>query len=57
MAKTKQDKSTNHLDIETRDNLVNYLEEKKGLILVSHDRNFLDKVVNHIISINWNTAR
>ena len=57
MAKTKQDGYTNHLDIETRDNLVNYLEKKKGLILVSHDRNFLDKVVNHIIAINWNTAR
>ena len=46
------DEPTNHLDIETRDNLVNYLEKKKGFILVSHDRNFLDKVVNHIISIN-----
>ena len=46
------DEPTNHLDTETRDNLVNYLEKKKGFILVSHDRNFLDKVVNHIISIN-----
>ena len=40
------------MDIETRNNLLNYLEKKKGFILVSHDRNFLDKVVNHIISIN-----
>lgn len=46
------DEPTNHLDIETRDNLVNYLDKKKGFILVSHDRNFLDKVVNHIIAIN-----
>lgn len=46
------DEPTNHLDIETRDNLVNYLKKKKGFILVSHDRNFLDKVVNHIIAIN-----
>ena len=46
------DEPTNHLDIETRNNLVNYLEKKKGFILVSHDRNFLDKVVDHIISIN-----
>lgn len=46
------DEPTNHLDIETRNNLVRYLEKKKGFILVSHDRNFLDKVVNHIISIN-----
>ena len=46
------DEPTNHLDIETRDNLVKYLNKKKGFIVVSHDRNFLDKVVNHIISIN-----
>ena len=46
------DEPTNHLDIETRDNLIKYLEKKKGFIVVSHDRNFLDKVVDHIISIN-----
>lgn len=46
------DEPTNHLDIETRNNLINYLEKKKGFIVVSHDRNFLDKIVNHIIAIN-----
>lgn len=46
------DEPTNHLDIETRNNLVNYLEKKKGFILVSHDRIFLDKVIDHIIAIN-----
>lgn len=46
------DEPTNHLDIETRENLAKYLNKKQGFILVSHDRNFLDKVVNHIISIN-----
>lgn len=46
------DEPTNHLDIETRNNIINYLKKKKGFILVSHDRNFLDKVVNHIIAIN-----
>ena len=46
------DEPTNHLDSETRNNLVEYLKRKKGFILVSHDRNFLDKVVDHIISIN-----
>lgn len=46
------DEPTNHLDIETRNNLIDYLKKKKSFILVSHDRNFLDKVVNHIISIN-----
>ncbi len=46
------DEPTNHLDSETRDSLVNYLNKKKGFIVVSHDRDFLDKVVDHIISIN-----
>ena len=48
------DEPTNHLDIKTRNNLVEYLEKKKGFILVSHDRDFLDKIVDHIISINNN---
>ncbi len=46
------DEPTNHLDIETKNNIVEYLKKKKGFILVSHDRNLLDKVVDHIISIN-----
>lgn len=46
------DEPTNHLDIETRDNIINYLNKKRGFILVSHDRNLLDRVVDHIISIN-----
>lgn len=46
------DEPTNHLDTETKENLVEYLNKKKSFILVSHDRTFLDKVVDHIISIN-----
>lgn len=46
------DEPTNHLDRETRNHLVEYLKKKKGFILVSHDRIFLDKIVDHIISIN-----
>ncbi len=46
------DEPTNHLDTETRKNLAYYLKKKKGFILVSHDRKFLDSVVDHIISIN-----
>ncbi len=46
------DEPTNHLDIETRNHLVEYLSRKKGFIVVSHDREFLDKVVDHVISIN-----
>lgn len=46
------DEPTNHLDTATRSHLVEYLKKKKGFIVVSHDRDFLDKVVDHIISIN-----
>ena len=46
------DEPTNHLDSETRENLINYLKKKKGFIVVSHDRNFLDSIVDHIIAIN-----
>ena len=46
------DEPTNHIDRQTRDNVAEYLKKKKGFILVSHDRNFLDEVVDHIISIN-----
>ena len=46
------DEPTNHLDIETKNNLTEYLKKKKSFILVSHDREFLDKVVDHIIAIN-----
>lgn len=46
------DEPTNHLDVDTRNHLAEYLKKKKGFILVSHDRKFLDEVVDHIISIN-----
>lgn len=46
------DEPTNHLDQETRKSLVTYLKQKKGFVLVSHDRTFLDQVVDHIIAIN-----
>lgn len=46
------DEPTNHLDNQTRNNLVSYLQKKKGFIIVSHDRIFLDQVVDHIIAIN-----
>ena len=46
------DEPTNHLDIETRNNLIEYLKKKKGFILVSHDRAFLDKIIDHILAIN-----
>ena len=46
------DEPTNHLDKEGREILAKYLNKKKGYILISHDRRFLDNTVDHIISIN-----
>ncbi len=46
------DEPTNHLDMEGRELVADYLNSKSGFILVSHDRNFLDACVDHIISIN-----
>lgn len=44
------DEPTNHLDFETLDWLESFLLSYKGtVILVSHDRYFLDKVVNKIV--------
>ena len=46
------DEPTNHLDAEARQKLSSYLKRKKGFILISHDRSFLDNCVDHILSIN-----
>ena len=46
------DEPTNHLDIRGRELVSRYLSSKKGFILVSHDRAFLDGCVDHILSIN-----
>ncbi|BCN30365.1 ribosomal protection-like ABC-F family protein [Anaeromicropila herbilytica] len=46
------DEPTNHLDIEGKQTVAEYLSKKKGFIVVSHDREFLDKVIDHVISIN-----
>ena len=44
------DEPTNHLDIETLEWLENFLIEYKGtILLISHDRYFLDKVVTKTI--------
>lgn len=48
------DEPTNHLDMETREVVCNYLKRKKGFILVSHDRTFLDGCIDHVLSINKN---
>ncbi|HKL80111.1 MAG TPA: ABC-F type ribosomal protection protein [Mobilitalea sp.] len=46
------DEPTNHLDMEGREILADYLQTKKGFILVSHDRSFLDQCIDHVLSIN-----
>lgn len=46
------DEPTNHLDLETREIVKEYLNKKKGFILVSHDRNLLDGCIDHVLSIN-----
>lgn len=49
------DEPTNHLDIRGRELVSRYLSGKRGFILVSHDRSFLDGCVDHILSINRTT--
>ena len=46
------DEPTNHLDAEGRKKLSSYLAKKKGFILISHDRAFLDNCIDHILAIN-----
>ena len=46
------DEPTNHLDLEGRETVAAYLQKKKGFILVSHDRAFLDGCIDHVLSIN-----
>lgn len=47
------DEPTNHLDNQTIDWLEEYLKGYKGaLIMVTHDRYFLDRVINNIVEID-----
>jgi ATPase components of ABC transporters with duplicated ATPase domains len=46
------DEPTNHLDEEAREAVSAYLRTKRGFILVSHDRMFLDSCVDHILALN-----
>jgi len=51
------DEPTNHLDMAGRGMLADYLSRKRGFLLVSHDRDFLDRCVDHIVSINRSGVR
>lgn len=46
------DEPTNHLDAYGRELLSQYLNRKKGFIIISHDRSFLDGCIDHVLSIN-----
>ena len=46
------DEPTNHLDGEARKKIGDYLCKKSGFILVSHDRELLDKCTDYTISLN-----
>lgn len=47
------DEPTNHLDIARIEWLEQYIKDYKGtIIIVSHDRYFLDRVINKIIELN-----
>lgn len=46
------DEPTNHLDEESRQEICKYLtKHHKGYIVVSHDRNFLNQVTDHVLAI------
>lgn len=46
------DEPTNHLDVIGRQQVAEYLNKKKqGFIVVSHDRQFIDEVVDHLLVI------
>ena len=49
------DEPTNHLDGEARSIVKEYLSSKKGFILVSHDRDLLDGVCDHVLVLNRET--
>lgn len=50
------DEPTNHLDMESIGWLENFLHQYKGtLIVVSHDRHFLNAVTTHIADVDYDT--
>nr|MBC8517423.1 ABC-F family ATP-binding cassette domain-containing protein [Euryarchaeota archaeon] len=52
------DEPTNHLDLQTLDWLEDFLMEFKGaLLIVSHDRYFLDRVCNNIVEVHNTSLR
>jgi ATP-binding cassette subfamily F protein 3 len=51
------DEPTNHLDLDTTDWLKRYLHEfGETVLMISHDRAFLDDTVDHVLHISGGTA-
>lgn len=48
------DEPTNALDSEGRKSVAEYLRRKNGFLLVSHDRAFLDRAIDHVIAFSKN---
>lgn len=46
------DEPTNHLDAYGRELVAQYLRRKDGFLLVSHDRAFLNRCVDHVMALN-----
>ena len=46
------DEPTNHLDAHGRALVADYLRRKDGFLLVSHDRAFLNRSIDHVLSLN-----
>ena len=46
------DEPTNHLDVHGRALVADYLRRKDGYLLVSHDRAFLNRCIDHVLSLN-----
>ncbi len=50
------DEPTNHLDLHGRELVADYLRSKDGFLLVSHDRAFLNRCIDHVASLNRSDA-
>lgn len=46
------DEPTNHLDSKARSLVKEYLKMKKGFVLVSHDKDFMDECIDHVLVLN-----
>jgi ATP-binding cassette subfamily F protein 3 len=52
------DEPTNHLDVSTKDFVANYLRNYQGMVMIiSHDKEFLDGVVNKILFLDKTTHK